>query len=420
MRKQKKPKHGSRLVVFSPTNVLPVFFSDEEDLFMVSDLFTGGDLRYHIQQKVHFKEDCVRLYVLELGLALEYLQSKLIVHRDVKPDNILLDENGHAHLTDFNIATVLREGQLATSMSGTKPYMAPEIFACVTDDCVGYNFAVDWWSLGVCAYEMLALARPYDIHSTTSINDVQSLFHSPLIFPRSWTPGTIDLLSKLLCVEPGARISSLSELKTVLAISKFDVSQVLEKKVKPSFTPAKDHLNCDPTLELEEMIVETKPLHKKKKRLAKQRSLQPAMSLELSTELPNEIPGKVAEFRVYNREQELRRRELERKEKQWEEELLKSMKLCELTETTSRQQSNPPQSLSSHNLNKSKLNKYKNLKKSSSYSYCICEEKSFAEESKIPDKQNSYECTCESEEYKEVPLSECDVVPESQTAKITN
>lgn len=90
---------------------------------MVSDLFTGGDLRYHIQQKVHFKEDCVRLYVFELGLALEYLQSKLIVHRDVKPDNILLDENGHAHLTDFNIATVLREGQLATSMSGTKPYM---------------------------------------------------------------------------------------------------------------------------------------------------------------------------------------------------------------------------------------------------------------------------------------------------------
>lgn len=90
---------------------------------MVSDLFMGGDLRYHIQQKVQFREDCVRLYVFELALALEYLQSKLIVHRDVKPDNILLDENGHAHLTDFNIATILREGQLATSMSGTKPYM---------------------------------------------------------------------------------------------------------------------------------------------------------------------------------------------------------------------------------------------------------------------------------------------------------
>ncbi|EEB16680.1 RAC protein kinase DRAC-PK85, putative [Pediculus humanus corporis] len=256
-------------------------FQDEEDLFMVSDLFTGGDLRYHIQQKVHFKEDCVRLYILELGLALEYLQRKSIVHRDVKPDNILLDENGHAHLTDFNIATILKEGQLATSMSGTKPYMAPEIFACVTDECVGYNFAVDWWSLGVCAYEMLSLSRPYDIHSTTSIGDVRNLFNIPLVYSKTWTHETVDLLSKLLCVEPGGRISSLSELKTVPAISKYDINLVMDKKIKPSFTPPKDHLNCDPTLELEEMIVETKPLHKKKKRLAKQRLLQPALSLEL-------------------------------------------------------------------------------------------------------------------------------------------
>lgn len=90
---------------------------------MVSDLFTGGDLRYHIQQRVRFEEDCVRLYVLELALALDYLQTHSIIHRDVKPDNVLLDEQGHVHLTDFNIATVVKEGQLATSMSGTKPYM---------------------------------------------------------------------------------------------------------------------------------------------------------------------------------------------------------------------------------------------------------------------------------------------------------
>lgn len=125
----------------------------------------------------------------------------------------------------------------------------------------------------------------------------------------------------------------------------------------------------------------------------------------------------MAEFRVYNREQELRRRELEKKEKQWEEELLKSMKLSDLSESNGRQQSNPTQSLSSHNLNKSKQ-KYKNLKKSSSYSYCICEEKSYAED-KI-EKQNSYECTCESDEYYDAGITECDVIPESQTAKISN
>lgn len=74
---------------------------------------------------------------------------------------------------------------------------APEIFACVSDECVGYNFAVDWWSLGVCAYEMLALCRPYDIHSTTSICDVRALFNTPLTYPRHWSSGTVDLLSKV-------------------------------------------------------------------------------------------------------------------------------------------------------------------------------------------------------------------------------
>lgn len=56
--------------------------------------------------------------------------------------------SGHFHLTDFNIAAVLEETHLATSMSGTKPYIAPEIFDCAMDLCVGYSYPVDWWSLG--------------------------------------------------------------------------------------------------------------------------------------------------------------------------------------------------------------------------------------------------------------------------------
>ncbi|GLH04057.1 Protein kinase C, eye isozyme [Gryllus bimaculatus] len=96
---------------------------NEEDLFLVSDLLLGGDLRYHVARGTAFDADCVLLYVCELAAALDFLQKKRILHRDIKPDNILLDEEGHVHLTDFNIAIILEEGQLATSMSGTKPYM---------------------------------------------------------------------------------------------------------------------------------------------------------------------------------------------------------------------------------------------------------------------------------------------------------
>lgn len=61
---------------------------------MVSDLLLGGDLRYHIQQEVVFTEESVVLFVAEIALALDYLQAHKIVHRDIKPDNILLDEEG--------------------------------------------------------------------------------------------------------------------------------------------------------------------------------------------------------------------------------------------------------------------------------------------------------------------------------------
>lgn len=91
--------------------------------------------------------------------------------------------------------------------------------------------------------------------------------------PPHWSPSIRDLLDRLLTLAPGARVSTLKELKQTSAMRELDFDKVLNKQIKPRFTPPKDHLNCDPTFELEEMIIETKPLHKKKKRLAKQRSV---------------------------------------------------------------------------------------------------------------------------------------------------
>ncbi|KAM7320233.1 hypothetical protein ACRRTK_020676 [Alexandromys fortis] len=75
------------------------------------------------------------------------------IKRDMKPDNILLDEHGHVHITDFNIAALLPKETRITTVAGTKPYMAPEMFGSRKE--TGYSFAVDWWSLGVTAYELL-------------------------------------------------------------------------------------------------------------------------------------------------------------------------------------------------------------------------------------------------------------------------
>uniref|UniRef100_A0A673SV84 Serine/threonine-protein kinase 32A n=1 Tax=Suricata suricatta TaxID=37032 RepID=A0A673SV84_SURSU len=246
-------------------------FQDEEDMFMVVDLLLGGDLRYHLQQNVHFSEGAVKLYICELALALEYLQRFHIIHRDIKPDNILLDEHGHVHITDFNIATVVKGAEKASSMAGTKPYMAPEVFQVYVDGGPGYSYPVDWWSLGITAYELL----------------------------RGW----------LLTKDPESRLSSLGDVQSAPYLADMNWDAVFEKALTPGFVPNKGRLNCDPTFELEEMILESKPLHKKKKRLAKNRSKDGTKdSCPLNGHLQQCLETVRKEFIIFNREK-LRRQQ---------------------------------------------------------------------------------------------------------------
>ncbi|NXM19420.1 ST32B kinase, partial [Ploceus nigricollis] len=285
-------------------------FQDEEDMFMVVDLLLGGDLRYHLQQNVHFNEGTVKLYICELALSLDYLQRYHIIHRDIKPDNILLDEHGHVHITDFNVATIVKGSEKASSMAGTKPYMAPEVFQAFMDGGPGYSYPVDWWSLGITAYELLRGWRPYEIHSATPIDEILNMFKIERVhYSSGWCKGMIALLKKLLIKDPECRLSSLADIQNSPYLADVNWDAVLEKAVTPGFVPNKGRLNCDPTFELEEMILESKPLHKKKKRLAKNKSKDGAKeTCPLNVHLQQCLETVRKEFIIFNREK-LRRQQ---------------------------------------------------------------------------------------------------------------
>nr|XP_004669704.2 serine/threonine-protein kinase 32C [Jaculus jaculus] len=288
-------------------------FQDEEDMFMVVDLLLGGDLRYHLQQNVQFSEDTVRLYICEMALALDYLRSQHIIHRDVKPDNILLDEQGHAHLTDFNIATIIKDGERATALAGTKPYMAPEIFHSFVNGGTGYSFEVDWWSVGVMAYELLRGWRPYDIHSSNAVESLVQLFSTVSVqYVPTWSKEMVALLRKLLTVNPEHRFSSLQDMQTAPSLAHVLWDELSEKKVAPGFVPNKGRLHCDPTFELEEMILESRPLHKKKKRLAKNKSRDSSRDSSQSENdyLQDCLDAIQQDFVIFNREKLRRSQEL--------------------------------------------------------------------------------------------------------------
>jgi len=124
-------------------------FHDEHYLYMISEYLSGGDLRYHLNQRGRFSESRAKLYLCEMTLALEYLRIKSIAHLDIKPENILLDTEGHTRLADFNLAVQLRNSEdRIYSFTGTRTYMAAEILKTSVGLARGYDCSVDWWSLG--------------------------------------------------------------------------------------------------------------------------------------------------------------------------------------------------------------------------------------------------------------------------------
>ena len=99
-------------------------FQNTNYLYLILDLYTGGDLRYHLFHKNYFEEIQTKFIISNIILGLEYCHSNLIIHRDIKPENIILDNNGYTHITDFGIA--MQQSKNATQVSGTPAYMAPE------------------------------------------------------------------------------------------------------------------------------------------------------------------------------------------------------------------------------------------------------------------------------------------------------
>jgi serine/threonine protein kinase len=101
-------------------------FQDRDNLYLVSDLLTGGDLRFHIGKRKRFNEVETRFMMGCLILGLEYMHSQSVIHRDMKPENIIMEENGYLRITDFGISKIWKEDNSADT-SGTPGYMAPEV-----------------------------------------------------------------------------------------------------------------------------------------------------------------------------------------------------------------------------------------------------------------------------------------------------
>ena len=130
-------------------------FQDYDNLYLVMDLLTGGDLRYHLCKLRLFSEEEAKFFIACLLLGLEYIHGKNIIHRDIKPENLVFDEKGYLRITDFGVAKIRKEDN-SSETSGTPGYMAPEVLMAQN-----HSFPVDFFAIGVMGYEFMLGQRPY-------------------------------------------------------------------------------------------------------------------------------------------------------------------------------------------------------------------------------------------------------------------
>ena len=204
---------------------------------MLLDFFDGGELFSHLKNEGRFSQKRSKFYSGEICLALKCLHSNGIIYRDLKPENVLLDTEGHVKITDFGLSKDSLKGDMIShTFCSTPEYVAPEVLVPQDND-IGNE--VDWWSFGTILYEMMTGLPPFYNQNLNIM--YEKILNAPLPLPKYLSKEARSILLGLLERDPKRRLGSsdkdAEEMEQHPFYKDIDWVKLYKKEIKPPFKP---------------------------------------------------------------------------------------------------------------------------------------------------------------------------------------
>lgn len=227
-------------------------FQTKEDLYLILDLMTGGDLSFHLSQKGRFEPEECLYYAARIMLGLQALHDQNYVYRDLKPENLLIAEDGRVRITDLGLATQVTPR--LHGAAGTRGYWAPEMLRRnEKGKRMNYDHRVDWFSYGCVVAEMICGCNPFRSESALKFGlskasskekalDYATLHMEPSFESRKFNNTSTDLCKRLLDKDPNTRLGSkgCEEIMAHAWFKDINWETIISDRQKPPFIPLKD------------------------------------------------------------------------------------------------------------------------------------------------------------------------------------
>ncbi|KAG2468339.1 rhodopsin kinase GRK1b [Polypterus senegalus] len=231
-------KVHSRFIV-----TLAYAFQTKNDLCLVMTIMNGGDLRFHVynvdEKNPGFNEERACFYTAQIICGLEHLHQNRIIYRDLKPENVLLDDKGHVRISDLGLATELKDGEDKTKgYAGTPGFMAPELLKNIE-----YDYSVDYFTLGVTLYEMIAAKGPFRSRGEKVENKevTRRILNDPVTYPDKFSSDLKSICEALMEKDPSKRLgfknNECEELKKHTFFKSINWGRLEAGLLEPPFVP---------------------------------------------------------------------------------------------------------------------------------------------------------------------------------------